>query len=75
LAALAFTSGGTVGFVENGANTSGTLTVTDGAIKQTVTLFGQYVAAGFSLSKDSNGGTGVHYAPISGAHVPLAAGH
>jgi hypothetical protein len=41
-------------------------------VHQTVTLFGQYVAAGFSLSKDAGGGTDVHYAPVSGAHVPLA---
>jgi autotransporter passenger strand-loop-strand repeat protein len=74
LANLAF-SGGTIGFAENGAHTAGTLTVTEGTVKQSVTLFGQYVAAGFSLSKDGNGGTDIHYAPISAAHVPLTGHH
>jgi autotransporter passenger strand-loop-strand repeat protein len=72
LATLAFGSAAKASFVENGAHTAGTLTVTDGALKRTVTLFGQYAAAGFSLSKDAAGGTDIHYAPVSAAHVALA---
>ena len=72
LADIDFTSSGTVSFVENPAHTSGTLTVTEGGAKQTLTLFGQYVAAGFSLSTDAGGGTEITYKPISAAHTPLA---
>jgi hypothetical protein len=75
LTGLTFSRGGTVQFVENAAHTSGTLTVTEGGTKQTLTLFGQYVAAGFSLSKDANGGTDISYKPMSAAHTPLAAHH
>jgi hypothetical protein len=49
--------------------------VTEGAVKRSVSLFGQYVAAGFSLSKDSNGGVDINYAPVSASHVPLTAHH
>jgi autotransporter passenger strand-loop-strand repeat protein len=72
---LAFSGADTVKFVENAAKTGGTLTVTAGGIKPVLNLFGQYVAAGFSLSTDGIGGTDVHYKPISGAHTPLAPHH
>ena len=55
-------------FVENAAKTQGVLTITDGALKATVTLFGQYVAAGFHLAKDSATGTAITYAQPP-AHV------
>lgn len=56
----------TVSFVENAAKTSGTLTVTDGTLKAVVTLFGQYVAAGFHLASDGSVGTVVSYNPVAG---------
>jgi hypothetical protein len=48
--------------VENAAKTSGTLTITSGSLKATVTLLGQYVAAGFHLASDGAGGTAITYA-------------
>ena len=45
----------------NAGKGKGTLTITDGSLKATVTLFGQYVAAGFHLAKDSAGGTVITY--------------
>lgn len=58
---FAFGSGVTKTFHGNGAGTGGTLTVKDGNLTGTVTLFGQYVAAGFHLTKDSAGGTTITY--------------
>jgi hypothetical protein len=72
---ITYNKSGTVSFTENKTHTAGTLTVTEGSLKQTLTLFGQYAAAGFSLSKDSGGGTAITYAPISAAHTPLALHH
>ena len=63
-----------VSFVEAASNKQGVLTLTDGAQSLKVTLFGQYVAAGFHLANDGLGGTVVTYtAPAP--HVVLAAGH
>jgi hypothetical protein len=39
----------------------GTLTVTDGSLKATITLFGQYVAAGFHFGKGAGVGTVITY--------------
>jgi hypothetical protein len=63
-----------VSFVEAASKTQGVLTLTDGSQSLKVTLFGQYVAAGFHLAADSGGGTVVTYA-VPAAHVVLAAGH
>jgi len=60
-------------FVENGAKTRGVLTVTDGQLSATITLFGQYVAAGFHTMPDGSIGSVIQYNPISGAHQGLAA--
>jgi len=59
-------------FVENAAKTSGTLTVTDGALKATVTLFGQYVAAGFHAITDGAVGSVISYSTASASLVDLA---
>jgi hypothetical protein len=42
-------------FIENKAKTKGVLTITDGTLRASVTLFGQYVAAGFHFAKDGAG--------------------
>jgi hypothetical protein len=55
-------------FKENAAKTQGVLTITDGTLKATVALFGQYVAAGFHLAKDSGTGTVITYTTTP-AHV------
>jgi autotransporter passenger strand-loop-strand repeat protein len=73
LLTFAFTSAETLSFVENGAGTAGTLTVTSGGQSLAITLLGQYAAAGFSLGQDSGAGTLVTYSPASAAVLGLAA--
>ena len=54
--------------------TSGTLTVTEGAMKATVTLFGQYVAAGFQTITDGAVGSVISYSTVPpGSSLVLAA--
>jgi len=48
--------------------------VTDGALKATITLFGQYVAAGFHLTHNAAGGTTITYTAPA-AHLELAGSH
>ncbi len=62
-------------FVENASKKQGILTVTDGGQSLKITLFGQYVAAGFHLAADHATGTVVTYAAPPAAHIVLAAGH
>jgi len=63
-----------VSFVEAVSKKQGVLTLTDGAQSLKITLFGQYVAAGFHLAADGLGGTIVTYTAPA-AHIVLAAGH
>ncbi|HEX4504703.1 MAG TPA: AIDA repeat-containing protein [Alphaproteobacteria bacterium] len=65
--------GAKLSFVENKAKTSGLLTITDGALKATVTLFGQYVATGFKLTA-AGAGTAITYTSAT-AHAALAGSH
>ena len=67
--------GASLSFVENKAGTSGTLTITNAKEKATVTLFGQYVAAGFKLGNDGHGGAAVTYTSATAAHADLAVVH
>jgi autotransporter passenger strand-loop-strand repeat protein len=60
LASFKFGTSQKLSFVENAATTSGTLTVTDGAMKATITLFGQYGAAGFHMAA-AGAGTVIAY--------------
>ena len=62
-------------FAENTAKTRGTLTVTDGALKATITLFGKYGAAGFHMTWDGTGGTAITYVAPASAHADIAGGH
>jgi hypothetical protein len=62
-------------FVEAASNKKGVLTITDGSQTLKVTLFGQYVAAGFHLASDgAAGGTLVTYTAPA-AHIALATPH
>jgi hypothetical protein len=64
----------TLSFTENAAKTSGTLTVREGTQKATITLFGQYVAAGFHVTTDGAVGSVITYAPpTSPTHAPSLA--
>ena len=63
-------------YVAANGKAQGTLTITDGAFKASVTLFGQYVAAGFHLATDHAGGTAITYPTLAADHHPgLAIGH
>ncbi len=66
-------------FAEAGANTSGTLTVTDGVNTANLTLLGQYVTAQFTSGGDGHGGTQIGDPPVMAmtepAPTPLAAQH
>ncbi len=79
LAAFGFHAGAgeTLGFVENGANTQGVLTVTDGSLHASIILLGQYSAAGFHKNSDGASGTAITYTPpvSASAAIQLAAGH
>jgi hypothetical protein len=48
------------------------LTITDGALTAKVTLFGQYVQAGFYLAADMGGGTVLTYVSPPASHSVLA---
>jgi autotransporter passenger strand-loop-strand repeat protein len=73
LASFAF-KGAKLSFVENNAKTSGILTITDGALKASVTLFGNHVAAGFKLSA-AGAGTAITYTSATAAHGMLTVSH
>lgn len=62
-----------VSFKENAKGTAGVLTVSDGTHTASVTLFGQYVAAGFHKFGDGvEGGTLVFYKPVEGSGLLAA---
>jgi hypothetical protein len=61
LAGFVYSSAETEKFTENGAHTSGLLTVTDGANVAKLTLLGNYVTSDFALSTDAHGGTFVKF--------------
>ncbi len=48
-------------FVENAADTSGTMTLADGAATATLTLTGNYAASGFASSTNASGMTVISY--------------
>jgi hypothetical protein len=62
-------------FTENAAKTKGVLTITDGTLHASITLFGQYVATGFHLAKDGAGTAITYVPPTAAAQQELAAGH
>ena len=70
LKGLGYTSGVThLGYVANGGNTGGTLTVTSGAQAINLNLLGQYVAGNFTLANDGAGGTLVGDPPVSSGAI------
>jgi Ca2+-binding RTX toxin-like protein len=58
----------TVTFTENAANTAATLVITDGTHNATIQLLGQFMAAGFGVNSDGNGGMDITYT-TPGAHT------
>jgi len=75
LSSFQYGAGEKLSFVESADKTKGVLTVRDGAMKATITLFGQYVAAGFHLAADPAGGTAISYTSSAGAVAELTAHH
>jgi VCBS repeat-containing protein/autotransporter passenger strand-loop-strand repeat protein len=54
---LPYSAGASARFSEANNGTSGTLTLTDGATSQKLTLLGAYVTSNFYVTSDSSGGT------------------
>jgi autotransporter passenger strand-loop-strand repeat protein len=75
LASFAFDKSETLSFVENSLKTRGTLTVSDGAMKATITVFGQYVAAGFHIATDHVAGSVITYSPPTSSTQIIALKH
>ena len=67
-----FTAGETIGFVENVGGTQGVLTVTSGAQKAKINLFGQYAAANFKMTADATGGTAITFLASAVSSVQAA---
>jgi hypothetical protein len=64
LADIAFGSSTTLGLVEAGSNSSGTLTVSDGTHTASLLLLGQYTAGQFTTASDGAGGTLISDPPV-----------
>ena len=54
---IAYVASKTPGYTPNGANTGGTLSVTDGTHTANIALLGNYLASSFVSSSDGHGGT------------------
>ena len=66
----------TTSFTEDASNTFGTLTLTSGAATSKITLFGQFMASGFSTAAEGTSGTAVSYTPPTVQPQAIAApGH
>jgi hypothetical protein len=55
----------TIGYSPNGANTGGTLNVSDGTHFAALSLLGQYIAGNFSIASDGHGGTLITDPPVN----------
>jgi hypothetical protein len=69
------TGSATESYKENAQKTGGTLTITQGSSKASITLFGQYVASGFHLAQTPSGAVELTYTPPKSTHLGLAANH
>jgi hypothetical protein len=73
---IAYSANTTLGYVANSANSSGTLTVSDGVNTANIALLGSYMASTFVTSSDGHGGTLVsEAAQMSAQATPLAQPH
>jgi hypothetical protein len=70
---VGFSSAGEAVFVENGAGTSGTLTVTNGGQVAKLTLIGNYTGVTFTASDDTHGGVQVVASTPPGPAASLVA--
>lgn len=60
--------------VENAHNNSGMLTIKDGALKASITLFGEHIVGGFHLAASGAGAAITYAVPVS-VHVEIAGGN
>ena len=72
---IAYVASKTPGYTPNGANTGGTLSVTDGTHTANIALLGNYLASSFVPSSDGHGGTNVVDPPATGQVAVLAQPH
>ena len=70
LADIGYGAKSTLGYLANGNNTGGTLTINDGKHSATLALLGQYIAGSFVAASDGQGGTFVGEA-LSATQAPL----
>ena len=68
-------SSATLSFKEDASNAFGTLTVADGARSASLTLFGQFMAAGTSTTADAGVGTAISYTPPPVQNALALPGH
>jgi autotransporter passenger strand-loop-strand repeat protein len=72
LSDMVFINGVTsLAYAQNGDNTGGTLTVTDGAFTTSLHLLGQYTSADFAIASDGHGGTAITN-PLADPQAQLA---
>jgi hypothetical protein len=71
LSAFEFSGAETLSVFQDSGDTFSQLTITDGALHATVTLFGQYAAAGFNLASDGVNGTAITYGMSGGTPLDL----
>jgi hypothetical protein len=57
LSGIAFGANSTIGYVPNGGNTEGMLSVTNGSQTANIALLGSYMASSFAFASDGHGGT------------------
>ena len=71
LADIGYGAKSTLGYLANGNNTGGTLTINDGNHTATLALLGQYIAGSFVAASDGHGGTLVSEEALSATQTPL----
>jgi choice-of-anchor A domain-containing protein len=69
LADIGFGTQTTLAYLQNQTNTSGVLTVSDGAHTANLALLGQYMASSFAVASDGHGGTLISDPPPSQQQV------
>jgi hypothetical protein len=72
---LAFSANTSLGFTANGANSGGSLMVSNGGTTANITLLGNYIASTFVTSSDGHGGTMISEAAMTAQTPPLTQPH
>jgi hypothetical protein len=75
LTRFSFSDRTTLGYSENGKQTGGTLTVTDGSHVASIALLGNYTAASFVIGSNGHSGSSITEATNTTSHALLTAPH